>query len=189
MPDRFKYRIKPDFTHEGKGPGEIVRHTREEAGPFLDKLELVEDNPLIQSLSPQEKVEALAMLSEMSVAEVQQWLISVPTEDLVSATLQLEREGKNRPEVIEALEAYLSGNPEEPPKESEDEVPIDPSIKAPGGGFEPYNATVEQVKEYLATDPGRLQAAVVLQAERDGKNRKGVIEALEAYIKEKANVD
>lgn len=78
---------------------------------------------------------------------------------------------------------------QEPAQENEADMPKYDGIKAPGGGFEPLNATVEQVKEWIATDPGRLQAAVVLQSERDGKARKTVIEALEAYIEEKANVD
>jgi hypothetical protein len=75
-------------------------------------------------------------------------------------------------------------------KESEAEVTKEyDGIQAPGGGFEPYNATIEQVKEWLATDPGKLQAAVVLQSEKDGKKRKGVVEALVTYIEEKADGD
>lgn len=61
---------------------------------------------------------------------------------------------------------------------------VDHTIQAPGGGFEPYMATPEQVAEWLESDPGRLQAAVVLQQERYGRNRTEVIEALEAYIQE-----
>jgi small-conductance mechanosensitive channel len=60
-------------------------------------------------------------------------------------------------------------------------------VQAPGGGFEPYNATVDQVKTWLEEkQPSKNQAAVVLQSEKDGKNRKSVVEALEAYIAEKA---
>ena len=54
--------------------------------------------------------------------------------------------------------------------------------QAPGGGFNPYNATVDEVKEWLKTNPSKAQAASALQQERDGKNRTSAIEALESYI-------
>lgn len=133
-----KYRVKPGFEHMGLGPGSVVEHTEVEAGPFLDKLELVTEEAPV-------------------------------------------KEGVRIP----------PGNPDDsfPAKKGGSDMPKDPTIQAHGGGFEPSQATVEQVKEWIATDPGRLQAAAVLQSERDGKNRKTVIEALEAYIEENANVN
>ena len=56
--------------------------------------------------------------------------------------------------------------------------------KPPGGGFNPYDATVVQIREWLRTDPGRLQATAVLQQEHDGKGRISAIVELEDYIEE-----
>lgn len=170
-----RYRVKPGQQHGFAGPGSIVEMDEKAAEVFLDKLELAEGElgkVSVEGFSEQQ-LRDLEAAFQAKQAEI---------DGLIAQVKKYETTVK----LLEAEVEQLRAEAEKASGESEGDMSQqhDPA-RAPGGGFEPSMATVEQVKAWIEEDPGRLQAAVVLQSERDGKNRKTMIEALEAYIQEK----
>jgi len=67
---KYKYRVKPGRMHGAfnqYGPGSIVELTEDEAGGFLDKLELVRDDEISENPSYDE---AFAHLNSLTVTQL-----------------------------------------------------------------------------------------------------------------------
>jgi hypothetical protein len=67
---KYKYRVKPGLMHGAfnqYGPGSIVELTEDEAGGFLDKLELVRDDDVSENPSYDE---AFAHLNSLTVIQL-----------------------------------------------------------------------------------------------------------------------
>jgi len=63
---KYTYRVKPGYTHGAynqHGPGALVELTEDEAGGFLDKLELVKDVKLEDPVSSEDQAAHLATLT------------------------------------------------------------------------------------------------------------------------------
>jgi hypothetical protein len=91
-----KYRVKPGMRHGAGnqyGPGDEVELTEAEARGFLDKLELVPEEPPF----------------DVATAKVEEVLAAVENGAISAAeAMQAEQAGKGRKSLIEALEALLN---------------------------------------------------------------------------------